>query len=112
MTDVSVFRRRRMYGRTRARSGAYGVCGCDDRRLVNVENAFPDPSRPGLRKSKIDQRSPRRIFHRCAAERDARPRIDLLGGPRLLGARCLDRLRFVQDGQAPRHGEQCGRAEQ
>jgi len=42
-----VFRRRKMYGRTSARSGAYGLWGCDERRLVNVENAFPDPSRPG-----------------------------------------------------------------
>ena len=61
MTDLSVFSRRRMYGRTSARSGAYGLCGCDESRLVNVENALPDPSRPGLRKSKMDQRSPSRF---------------------------------------------------
>jgi len=55
--DLSVFRRRRMYGRTSVRSGgSYGLWGCDERRLVNVANAVPDPSRPGLRKSKMDQR--------------------------------------------------------
>jgi hypothetical protein len=54
MTDLSVFRRRRMYGRTSARSGAYELCRCESR-LVNAENAFPDPGRPGLRKSKMDR---------------------------------------------------------
>ena len=52
------------------------------------------------------------ILDRRAGERDARVRVDLLGRPRLLGARSLDRLRFVQDGEAPRRGEQRGHAQQ
>ena len=60
------------------------------------------PSRPGLMKSKIDQRSPRRFSTGVPRERDARLRIELLGRPGLLGAGVLDRLRLVQNGEAPR----------
>ena len=52
------------------------------------------------------------VLDRRAGERDARPRVDLLGGARLFGAGILDRLRFVQHGEVPRRGEQRGHAQQ
>ncbi len=72
---------------------------------------------PGSQEARIDEVEDRpqiakAVLDRCPAERDARLRIDLLGGPRLPGPRCLDRLRLVQDGEAPRHGEQCRHAQQ
>ncbi len=50
-----------MYGRTSSRSGPYGFCGLAARRLVKLVNSLLEPSRPGLMKSKIDQRSPSRF---------------------------------------------------
>ena len=50
-----------MYGRTSSRNGPYDAPGRLASRFVKLENCFGDPSKPGLTKSKIDHRSPRRF---------------------------------------------------
>ena len=106
MTDLSVFSRRRMYGRTSARSGAYGIVrAVTTSRLVKRRERLARSEQAGVEKVEDGPEIAEPILHRRAAERDARARVDLLGGPRLLGAGCLDRLRFVQDGETPRHGQ-------
>jgi len=50
-----------MYGRTSSRRGRYGLLGLAASFFEKVANSFADPSRPGLMKSKIDQRSPSRL---------------------------------------------------
>ena len=112
MTDLSVFRRRRMYGRTSARSGAYELCGCRRETCVTAENAFPDPNRPGLRKSKMDQRSPRR-FSTGVPLSAMRARASICLAARVcLVPGVLDRLGLVQDGEPPGRGEQRGHSQQ
>ena len=79
---------------------------------MNAENALPGSQQAGVEEIEEGPEIAQAIFHRCAAERDARPRIDLLGCACLLGAGCLDRLRLVQDGEAPWRGKQRGHAQQ
>src|SRR5271157_192431 len=61
ITVLSVFSRRKMYGRRSSRRGPYGLWGRSARRLVKPVNCFADPSSPGLIKSKMDHKSPRRF---------------------------------------------------
>ena len=103
MTRLSVFSRRRMYGRTSVRSGsirrrARRVCS----RLTNVrELPWRVPSRPGFRKSNSDHRSDRRFSTGVPVSAMRLPALQLLDGPRLLGAGVLDRLGLVEDRQPP-----------
>ena len=61
MTLLSVLSRRKTYGCTNLRSGAYPPCVPDAMDLQNPLKALAEPSSPGFRKSKIDHRSPRRF---------------------------------------------------
>ena len=105
MTDLSVFSRRRMYGRTSSRSGAYGLCGCVESRLRERRERLAGAEQAGVDEVEDRPEIAEAVLDRRAGERDARPRVDLLGGARLLGAGVLDRLRLVEDGESPRRRE-------
>ena len=81
MTRLSVLSRRRMYGRTSARSGAYGLCSPASIRLTNVGERLGAAEQAGV--EEVEQRPQVRqaVLDRRARQGDAAGRAQLLRRP-------------------------------
>ena len=112
MTVLSVFSRRRMYGRTSSRSGAVRVVRPLRQALGEARELLAGAEQAGIDEVEDGPEVPEPILDGGAGERDPRLRVELLDRARLLGAGILDGLRLVEHGQAPRDLRQPGRAQE